>query len=64
MKQNKTIKTVLTIIRILIVVIIVAAIICLITLPKWKGAFFAGAGALLVLNLLISMLFIQKNFKK
>ncbi len=64
MKHSKTIITVITVIKILIITIIVAVVICLITMPKWKGAFFAGAGALLIINLLIAMLFLSKNIKK
>lgn len=64
MKHNKTIITVLTVIKILIIAIIIAIVICLITMSKWKGAFFAGAGALLVINLLIALIFLQKNIKK
>ncbi len=64
MKHSKTIITVITVIKILIIAIIVAVVICLITMPKWKGAFFAGAGALLIINLLIAMLFLSKNIKK
>ncbi len=56
-------KTILTVLWVIIAVIAVAAIVCLIVLPKWKGIFLAGCGGFLILNILLSMFFIQKNFK-
>jgi len=57
-------KTVLTIMWIVIAVIAIASVASLVIFPRWKGFFFAGSGAFLVLNLLLSMFFIHRNFKE
>lgn len=56
-------KTILTVMWIVIAVIAVASIASLVFFPRWKGIFFAGSGAFLILNLLLSMFFINQNFK-
>ncbi|NLI99673.1 MAG: hypothetical protein GX371_00765 [Bacteroidales bacterium] len=56
-------KTVLTIMWIVIAIIALAAIASLIIFPRWKGMFLAGSGGFLILNLLLSMFFIHRNFK-
>lgn len=56
-------KTALTILWILIALIAAASVTSLIIFPQWKGIFFAGMGGFLILNLLISMFFIRKNFR-
>ncbi len=48
---------------VVIAVIAVAAVIALILLPHWKGVFLAGMGGFLILNILISMFFIQNNYR-
>jgi uncharacterized membrane protein len=57
-------KTVLTIMWIVIAAIAIASVASLVIFPRWKGFFFAGSGAFLVLNLLLSMFFIHRNFKE
>lgn len=57
-------KTVLTIMWIVIAAIAIASVASLLIFPRWKGIFFAGSGAFLVLNLLLSMFFIHRNFKE
>ncbi len=56
-------KQILTIMWIAIAVIAVASIVCLLVLPKWKGIFLAGGGGFLIVNLFISMFFIQNNYR-
>lgn len=56
-------KIVLTILWILIALVATASVMSLIIFPQWKGIFFAGMGGFLILNLLISMFFIRKNFR-
>jgi len=34
-----------------------------ITLPHWKGIYIGGMGAFLIVNLLVAIFFINKNFK-
>ncbi|MDD2512829.1 MAG: hypothetical protein PHH64_02390 [Proteiniphilum sp.] len=60
--MNKS-KTILTVLWILIALIAAGSLASLILLPQWKGAFFAGMGGFLILNLLLSMFFIRKNFR-
>ncbi len=55
-------KQIFKVLWVLIAVIVVAAITSLIVFPYWKGIFFAGAGGFLILNLLIAMFFIKKNY--
>ncbi len=56
-------KQIFTILWITIAVIAVASIVCLIVLPKWKGIFLAGGGGFLIVNIFISMFFIQNNYR-
>jgi uncharacterized membrane protein len=56
-------KTILTAIWVIITIIAIASVVSLIALPQWKGIFLAGSGAFLILNLLLSLFFISKNFK-
>lgn len=56
-------KTIITVLWVIIALIAVASVVCLVVFPKWKGLFLAGSGAFLILNFLLSMLFIKKNFK-
>jgi len=48
---------------ILIAVIVVAAIVCLLVFERWKGIFLAGCGGFLVLNVLVSIFLIKRNFR-
>ncbi len=56
-------KPVLAAIWILIALITIASVVALIVFPQWKGLFLAGSGGFLVLNLLLSIFFINKNFR-
>lgn len=56
-------KQIFKILWIIIIVIALASITVLIVLPHWKGVFLAGAGGFLILNLFISMFFIQNNYR-
>ncbi len=47
----------------LIALIAAASVACLLFLPQWKGRFLAGCGGFLILNLLLSMLFIRNNYR-
>ena len=57
-------KQLFTVLWILIAIIAIASIVCLVVLPKWKGIFLAGGGGFLILNVFISMYFIQNNYRK
>lgn len=57
-------KTILTVMWIAIAAIAIASIVSLVIFPQWKGIFFAGSGGFLILNLLLSMFFIHRNFNK
>lgn len=57
-------KVVLTSLWTIIGIIAAASIICLVIFPRWKALFLAGSGAFLILNLLISLFFIKRNFKE
>ena len=48
---------------IIIIIIALLSVTALIVMPYWKGIFLAGAGGFLILNLFISMFFIQNNFR-
>lgn len=56
-------KTILTVLWVIIGAIAAASIAALILFPQWKGVFLAGMGGFLILNMLLSMFFIKKNFK-
>ena len=56
-------KPIFTILWILIALIAAGSVASLILFPQWKGIFFAGMGGFLILNLLLSMFFIRKNFR-
>ncbi|KUK76646.1 MAG: hypothetical protein XD92_1125 [Proteiniphilum acetatigenes] len=56
-------KRIFTILWILIALIAACSVASLIIFPQWKGVFFAGMGGFLILNLLLSMFFIRKNFR-
>ncbi|MCE5205500.1 MAG: hypothetical protein LLF80_05250 [Porphyromonadaceae bacterium] len=56
-------KTILTVLWVIIGVIAAASLTSLLIFPQWKGVFLAGMGGFLILNMLLSMFFIKKNFK-
>lgn len=56
-------KTIITVLWAIIAVIATASLACFLVFPQWKALFFAGSGAFLILNLLLSLFFIKKNFK-
>ncbi|MCE5177594.1 MAG: hypothetical protein LLF81_00425 [Porphyromonadaceae bacterium] len=56
-------KTILTVLWVIIGAIAAASVAALILFPQWKGVFLAGMGGFLILNMLLSMFFIKKNFK-
>ncbi|HAR37309.1 MAG: hypothetical protein A2W86_09885 [Bacteroidetes bacterium GWD2_45_23] len=56
-------KTILTVLWVIIGAIAAASVAALILFPQWKGIFLAGMGGFLILNILLSMFFIKKNFK-
>ncbi len=56
-------KTILTVLWVIIGAITAASVAALILFPQWKGVFLAGMGGFLILNMLLSMFFIKKNFK-
>lgn len=56
-------KQILKVLWIVIAVIALASITCLILIPGIKGMFLAGGGGFLILNIFISMFFIQNNYK-
>jgi hypothetical protein len=56
-------KIILTVLWIVIALIVAASVVSLIVFPRWKAFFLAGSGAFLVLNLLLSLFFVKKNFK-
>jgi uncharacterized membrane protein len=56
-------KKILTVLWIIIAVIAVASITTLFVFSYWKGLYFAVCGGFLILNILISMFFIKKNFR-
>lgn len=57
-------KKALTVLWIIIAILAIASIVSLIIFPHWKGIFFAGSGGFLILNILISMFFIKRNYKE
>lgn len=57
-------KTIITVLWVILSIITIASITSLIVFPQWKGYFLAGSGAFLIINILISILFISKNFKE
>lgn len=57
-------KQAFTVMWIIIGILFIASVLCLIFLPKWKGIFLAGCGGFLIVNIFISMFFIQNNYKK
>lgn len=56
-------KQIFKILWVIIGIIALASIVALIALPHWKGVYLAGAGGFLILNLFISMFFIQNNYR-
>lgn len=56
-------KKILTVLWIVITIIGIASIVSLVIFPKWKGIFFAGSGGFLILNILLSMFFVSRNFR-
>ncbi|MGL4411247.1 MAG: hypothetical protein ACRCTF_03795 [Bacteroidales bacterium] len=54
---------ILRILYILIAVTIVAAAVCYMVLPTLMGSYIAMCAVVLVLNFLISIFFVNKNFK-
>lgn len=55
-------KQIFKVLWVLITIIAIAAVTSLIVFPHWKGMFLAGAGGFLILNLLLAMFFIKKNY--
>lgn len=56
-------KQIFKVLWIIIGVIAVASVVCLIMFPGIKGVFLAGGGGFLILNIFISMFFIQSNYR-
>ena len=56
-------KQIFKVLWIIIGVIAVASVVCLIMFPDIKGVFLAGGGGFLILNIFISMFFIQSNYR-
>lgn len=56
-------KKIFRVLWVIISILIIASIASLILFPQWKGLFFAGSGGFLILNILMSMFFINKNIK-
>ncbi len=56
-------KTILTVLWVFIAAIAAASVTALVIFPQWKGIFLAGMGGFLILNLLLSMFFVKRNFK-
>ncbi len=56
-------KQIFKVLWIVVVVIAIASIACLIILPHIKGYFLALGGGFLILNIFISMFFIQNNYR-
>lgn len=56
-------KKILTVLWVIIAAIAATAVTSLIIFPGLKGVFIAGMGGFLILNLLLSMFFIRKNYK-
>ena len=56
-------KKIFRVLWIIISILIIASIASLIIFPQWEGLFFAGSGGFLILNILMSMFFINKNIK-
>jgi uncharacterized membrane protein len=56
-------KQIFTVMWTVIAVIAIVSIVCLIVLPKWKGIFLASGGGFLIVNMFISMFFIQNNYR-
>lgn len=56
-------KKVFTLLWIIIALLGTASLVSLLLFPHWKGIFIAGMGGFLIINLLLSMFFIRKNFK-
>lgn len=57
-------KKVVTALWVLVVGIAIASVVCLVAMPHYKGLFFAGSGGFLILNLLLSIAFIKRNYRK
>jgi uncharacterized membrane protein len=57
-------KIILTLLWSVIALIAAAAVVSLIIFPRWKAFFLAGSGFFLILNLLLSLFFVRKNFKE
>lgn len=56
-------KQIFKVLWIVIAIIVLASIVCIIAMPGIKGMFLAGGGAFLILNIFISMFFIQNNYR-
>jgi uncharacterized membrane protein len=56
-------KKVFTVLWVIIAILTIVSIASLILFPQWKGIFYAGGGGFLILNLLLSMFFIKRNYK-
>jgi len=48
----------------LIVIIVIASVICYMVLQPWKAFYLACCGGVIIINLLLSLFFVSKNFKK
>ncbi|MDR0422612.1 MAG: hypothetical protein LBH72_06340 [Proteiniphilum sp.] len=56
-------KIILSALWTVIALIAAASVISLIVFPRWKAFFLAGSGVFLILNLLLSLFFVRKNFR-
>jgi uncharacterized membrane protein len=54
---------ILRVLWIIIGIIAVASLVCLIVFPQWKGIFLASCGGFLILNLLMSVFLVKRNFR-
>ncbi len=56
-------KIILLILWILLGIIAIATLFLYFTLPHWKGIYVAIMGGFLILNLLVIIFFVNRNFK-
>jgi len=57
-------KNVIRALAILIAIVVTASVVSWFLLPYWSGIFVLLCGGIIVLNILISIFFVNKNFKK
>ena len=53
---------ILRVLWVIIAVIVVAATVCLLVLEQWQGIYLAVCGGFLVLNLLVAVFLIKRNY--